>query len=145
MTPDLLVLYRTVFAIYGTAIAIGIGVAILAAWQGHTAESHQLAEDVGAALSSLGKHAPLAEQIYGIKAPSAAPRLSRALQHGDPLNLWRLADLGPDFWLAFCARVAARYGAVVFTPQQVELLRGAGRAKRMAHMGIAKDAERKRA
>lgn len=145
MTPDLLVLYRTAFVIYGTVIAVGIGVAVLAAWHGHTDESHLLADDVDAALSALGKHAPLAEQIYGIKASSGAPRLSRALQHGDPLNLWRLAGLGPDFWLAFCARVAARYGAVLFTPQQVELLRGAGRAKRMAHMGIVKDAERKRA
>lgn len=132
-------------AIYGATVLCGIGIAALVAWSGHTDASRALADDVDAALSSLGKHGSLAEDIFGIKESSAAPRLSRALQHGDPLNLWRLGVLPPAFWLALCDRLAVRYGAVLFHPPQAELLRGAGRVstKKMARMGIRIDAERK--
>jgi hypothetical protein len=146
MTDFLLVGGRAL-AIYGTAILFGIGIAAMAAWLGHTEASRVLAGDVDTALASVGKIGVLAVLIFHTKETTAAPRLSRALRIGEPLNLWRLAGLGEDFWVPFCTLVLRRYGATVFSPQQTELLRGAARtgAKTMAHMRIAIDAGRKQA
>lgn len=99
----------------------------LSAWREHTPESRILADDIDAALEGCGKHGSLAAIIFDAKESTAAPRLSRALHIGEPLNIYRLAVLGRDFWVPFCTRVIRRYGGEVFSPEQVALLRGAER------------------
>lgn len=116
--------------------------ALMGAWREHTADSRTLAADVDAGLTAAGKHGQLAEHVIG----TSAPKLSRALNVGEPLNLWRLASLPDKFWLTFISKVAARYGAVVIWPEHVALLRGAANLditpKKMARMGLMPSARK---
>ncbi len=98
-------------------------IALIGAFNGHTERSRALAQDFVAALA-----------IARIKHGSAADgmemdekRLSRALAGAEPLNLWRVANLPPAFWLAFIGLIAVRFGASLIPPEHVELLRGAAR------------------
>lgn len=128
MTEFLAVLHTAGIALTVTS-AMGL-IAAMAMWREHTPESRLLAEDISAALDVVGpKHGSLAAIIFDAKESTALPRLSRALSIGEPLNIYRLAVLGPEFWIAFCTRVIRRYGGEVFTPEQVALLRGAARVR----------------
>ena|SRR5690348_17594839 len=129
-------------AIWIYALMSALGLILAAMWAGHTPESRRLSDELEATLTDLGKLGSLAAQILDAKETTAAPRLSRALRMGEPLNLWRLACLGEDFWVPFCTRILRRYGATVFSPQQTELLRGAARAgsKNMARMDLRQQA-----
>jgi len=118
---ELVVVYGLPLLISGLTVAFGLAVAaILGAWTEHTDASRELAADVDASLTAVGKHGHLAVTVMG----TSAPKLSRAIRQGEPLNLWRLAALPDAFWLAFIERIADRIGAVVIRPQQVAVFRG---------------------
>lgn len=125
MTEFLAVAHTALVSLTVTS-AIGLLVG-MAMWREHTPESRLIAADIDAALEGCGKHGSLASIIFDTKQSTAAPRLSRALHIGEPLNIYRLAVLGRDFWLPFATRIVRRYGGEVFTPEQVALLRGAER------------------
>ena len=110
-----------------SALALLVGMAV---WREHTPESRLLAADIDEALNHCGKHGSLAALIFDTKESTAAPRLSRALHIGEPLNIYRLAVLGEAFWVPFCTRVIRRFGGEVFSPEQVTLLRAADRRPR---------------
>lgn len=127
----------------GVTALCGFGLSLLMGmWREHTEASRALAADVDAGLTAAGKHRQLAQTVLGMRPP----KLSAALNVGEPLNVWRLAALPDVFWLTLIARIAERYGAVVIMPQQVELLRGAAHLnippKKMLRMGITPAARR---
>lgn len=100
-------------------------IGLIVAWQGHTDASRELAQDIATALDrTFGKRDTAAAAMGLHKAD-----LSRQISGRDPLNAWRLAGLGPVFWLHFLIARAARLGAELFTADQLAVIRGA------AHMG----------
>lgn len=139
---ELVAVYGLPILVTSATVAVALGLcALLGVWTEHTDASRVLAADVSDGLTAAGKHNQLAESVIGM----SAPKLSRALNLGEPLNLWRMAALPDAFWLAFIERVAARLGAVVIRPQQVAVFYGAAELgkKRMARMGIGSGAERR--
>ena len=117
-------------AVMVCAITSLLGLVLMAIWREHTPESRLLAADIAAALDGCGKQGALAATIFDTKESTAAPRLSRALHIGEPLNIYRLAVLGEAFWVPFCTRVIERFGGAVFSPKQVALVRAADQAPR---------------
>lgn len=141
---SLLLILGPVLASFGVAVLVSLAVAALTgAWREHTDASRILAAEVADSLTAAGKHGQLAEGVIGMPAP----KLSAALNVGEPLNMWRLAPLPPAFWLALIQRIAARYGAIVILPHQVDVLKGAANTspKTMAKMGLFSSSERQSA
>ena len=112
-----------------------------AAWNGHTDQSRELAQDIAVAIDAHMKR-ETAASLMGIHAAD----LSRQLAGRDPLNLWRLTSLPADFWLAFLAARTKRLGGEVLTADQLALLKGAAAmGPRMLHAVIPAIKERRRA
>jgi hypothetical protein len=92
-----------------------------AAWHGHTEESRLLALDIALALDATYDKRETAAADMGLHPAD----LSRQLAGRDPLNMWRLTSLTPDFWIALLAARSRRLGAALITPEQLQLLKGA--------------------
>jgi hypothetical protein len=93
-----------------------------AAWNGHTDESRDLAQDIVGALADCcisQKAAAITMKL------THEQQLSRQLAGTEPLNAFRLAFLPVGFHVAFLRRRAARIGAAVISPEDLALLRGA--------------------
>ena len=111
----------------------------IAAWQGHTDASRELALDIAVAID-LHLERKAAAALMGLHPAD----LSRQLAGRDPLNLWRLTSLPADFWLAFLAARTRRLGGEVLTADQLALLKGAAAiGPRMLHAVIPTTKERR--
>lgn len=80
--------------------------AFTAAWLGHTPRSQAMAADIRGALADIGMSQKEAAILAGVPEPTIANWLSGKEQ----ASLWRLAELGPDFDVAFAKRRIARSG-----------------------------------
>lgn len=84
-----------------------IACAVTAAWLGrHTSRSQEMAEDFRAALRDIGMSHKEAAIAMGVPEPVLACWLSGKEQ----ASLWRIAELGPAFDVAFAKRRIARSG-----------------------------------
>lgn len=143
MMDTLVYLFGDVAVVYSAIVSVAVVLAMLfGPWREHTAASRVLASEVSDALTATGKHGALTHLI-GMNHP----KLSRALNVGEPLNLWRLASLPDAFWLELCERIVNRCGGLVIRPEHVAVFKGAAvlGVKKMAVMGIGFDAERRQA
>lgn len=114
-----------------------------AAWQAHTDESRLLALDIASAIDATYDKREVAATDMGLHPAD----LSRQLAGRDPLNMWRLTSLTPDFWLVLLTKRSNRLGAELITPRQMDLLRAAAAigSKHMAKILPARQEERRRA
>lgn len=114
---------------------------LVAAWVGHTDASREWAQDIASALAGCGLKHEAAAAVMEIHPAD----FSRQLSGRDPLNLWRLASLPAGFWLALFALRVGRIGGVVWTADQVALVRGAAEmgVRHMAKMLLPVHSERK--
>ncbi len=94
---------------------------ICAAWAGHTDRSRAWAEDIRQAFAEFGIKHEEAARTMGLTPQD----LSAQLAGRDPLNLYRLTHIGPEFEDVLLNIRSKRSGAVFVNPHQVKLLQGA--------------------
>lgn len=94
---------------------------ILSLWSGHTDRSRALAQCVAASFDALGWKRDYAAALMGI----TPAQLSRQLAGIEPMNVFRLANLGDAFDREYDRRRAGLRGAVVLEAPDLSLIRGA--------------------